>query len=233
MPTKKVENTIEENTNKDLTVELEAEKAKNKELEGKLDKLTSMMEKLMEEKAPKEISPKVENKHYTVNGYDKYKEIDPTKRVFLTSMLYGRTPLLTTTGKKFTFDNFGDTLQIRFEDLEDLYRKYKNYFTSLEIRILDDDAIDALYLRQYYDKINLTPEDMENLITLDPQELVKRLKGMSTGLRESAISLIIVGVANNDKKYMDRNAWEVIKNAFGVDINDFVDNYAYALKMQQ
>jgi hypothetical protein len=58
--------------------------------------------------------------------------------------------------------------------------------------------------------------------------MISKIKSLPQPLQETVISLIIAGIAKNDKKYLDRNKWTLINNAFGIDINDFVENYANA-----
>lgn len=123
------------------------------------------------------------------------------------------------------FDHFGHIQPVRFEDLESLVSKYRDYFEKLEIRILDDEVVNALYLRESYNKYDISTEEMEDMINLNPQDLIKKIKSLNTALQESALSLIIMNVAKNNSKYMDKNKWDVINNAFNINIQEFANRY--------
>ena len=88
---------------------------------------------------------------------------------------------------------------------------------------MDDQTINALYLRSYYDKYYVDKEDMENIITLNPQDIVAKIKSYPKILQESILSLIIQNVAYNNPIYMDMNKWDVINNAFQIDIKSFAE----------
>ena len=55
--------------------------------------------------------------------------------------------------------------------------------------------------------------------------MIKKIKDLPKPLQESALSLIISGVARKDEKYSDRNKWDVIKNEFNVDIQELASTY--------
>lgn len=190
---------------------------KNKELEEKVKNLTLMVEKLLEQQNKEEFKKDT--------AEEKYREIEPTKRVLLMNMVNAGGTYKTYTGKAIRFDKFGQIQPVRFEDVESLVSKYRNYFENIEIRILDKDVVDALYLRNAYNKYDISKEELEDIIQLEPQEMIKKIKSLSRPLQESAISLIIEGIARNDKRYMDKNKWDVIDSEYKINIKDLVDKY--------
>ena len=82
-----------------------------------------------------------------------------------------------------------------------------------------------MYLRNAYNKYDISKEELEDIIQLEPQEMIKKIKSLSRPLQESAISLIIEGIARNDKRYMDKNKWDVIDSEYKINIKDLVDKY--------
>lgn len=214
----KVNSNIDSNIDNELINELQEQKRKNEELESKLNMLMSMINKQSENK--QEEQPKQSNR------LSKYLEIEPTKRVLLMHMIYAGGTYKTADGRPpIRFDGFGSIQPIRFEDLQHMVTRYRNRFQNLEIKILDDDIVDALYLRDFYNKNNITDDEIRNIINLNPQALVDKIKSLPRSLQESALSLIIDGVSKNDSMYMDRNKWQVINNAFNIDIENFARTY--------
>ena len=232
----KVANTISEANAIDFSKELEQANEKNKQLESKVDNLTAMLEKLLtsqaqtqtktESNSEKTIDNEVKTKGSTKkSGFQAYAEIEPARRILIVNMMNAGGTFTTYSGKPIRFDNFGHIQPVRFEELESLASKYRNYFENLELRILDEDVVDALYLRQFYNKYDISVEEMEKIIELNPQALVEKIKTLSTPLQESVLCLIISKVAENDYKYMDKNKWDVLNNAFNINIQEFANRY--------
>ncbi len=223
----------EETKNAELAKENKELKKNNKEIEGKIDQLANMVQNLLEqqekqkEEYEKQKEQQEKQKEETANIAEKrYKEIDPTERVLLMHMVNAGGTYITHTGKAIRLEGFGSFQSARFEDVESLISKYRKKFDNLEIKIIEpQSAIDALYLRKQYDKYDISKEEMEDIINLEPQDMIKKIKSLPKSLQESAISLIIEGVAKNDKKYMDKNKWDVINSAFKIDIKSLVDRY--------
>lgn len=213
----------------DYSKELQTVNEKNRELESKVDKLSTLLEKLLvkqEETAQKTSNEIDNNVNNTSNrSFNAYSNIEPTRRILLVNMVNAGGTYITHNNKSIRFDYFGHVQPVRFEDLESLVSKYRDYFENLEIRILDNEAIDALYLREAYNKYDISVEEMENIISLKPQDMIKKIQSLNTSLQESVLSLIIMNIAKNNTKYMDRNKWDVINNTFNINIQDFANKY--------
>ncbi len=204
----------------------------NLELENKIKELAEVVDGLLNER--KEINKVVEDllnekKEVSKSTEEitlKYSEIEPTRRVLLMNMVNAGATYKTYSGKVIRFDRFGQVQPARFEDLESLVSIYRNYFENIEVRIInDDDVIDALYLRNSYDSHDISKEEMENIISLDPQSMIKKIKLLSVPLQQSVISLVINGISNGEKKYMDKNKWDVIESTYNIDLNGIVAKY--------
>jgi len=210
---------------------------KNKELENKINNLTLMMEQFLssqikkEEKTNEEIieyekqiaKPQKQEKD---KGFQAYVNIDHTKRILLMNMMHAGGTFTTHSNKPIRFNHFGHIQHARFEDVESLASKYRSYFEKLEIRILnDDDAVEALYLKESYNKYDISKEELENIIELDAQKIVEKIKSLSEPMQESALSLIVSNVSKSNPKFMDKNKWEIINNAFGINIQEFANKY--------
>ena len=210
--------------NVELQNELKLEKEKNEKLENKLDSLMSMVEKLTEKQS--EMETKVEENKNVSNIIETYKSIDPTRRVLLINMSTAAGTYTTHSGRVIRFERFRQILPSRFEDVESLRNKYRNTFEELEIMIAEDqEIIDALYLTQFYKKYNVKPDEIEDIITLDSQKMIERIKELPKALQESVLCVIIQGIADTNPKYLDRNKIEVINNAFNIKLEELAETY--------
>lgn len=207
-----------------LQEQLKLEQEKNIKLEQKFEDLTSMVEKLLQSQAEllsvkTEVKPEPIKQIEYKSSIDEYKQIDPYKRVLLVNMMDAGATLISHSGKSIRFDQCGQVQSAKFEDVESYRNKYRSLFETLGIRIIDaEDVINSLYLKPFYKKYDISFEELENIIALEPQALVEKIKSLSKPLQESALCMIIGGVARSDAKYIDRNKWEVINNAFGINI---------------
>lgn len=217
-----------EDTNINLEKQLLEEKQRNNDLENKLNALMSMVENLTKnQNTINTQNINNESQKARKSALQSYKKIDPNERILLINMSDAAGTYITHNGKPIRFEYTGHIHPVKFEDVESLRTKYRNSFENLEIRIIDnEDAIDALYLRNYYDKYgNITFEELEDIILFDAQSMIKKIKSLSKPLQESAISLIISGVARKEQKYLDKNKWDVIKSEYKVDIDELSKNY--------
>jgi len=233
-----LDNIINEETNQinsnsidiseELKKELELTNQKNKDLEDKINNITIMMEKLLESQNKiNENKSDIETiKSETNKGFKSYVTIDPTKRVLLMQMEHAGGSFFTHNNKLIRFNNYGHINPVRFEDVESLVSRYRDHFENLEIRILnDDDVIDTLYLRENYKKYDISKEEIDNIIELDTNKLIEKIKSLSKPLQESVLALIISNVAKNNPKYLDKNKWEVLNNVFNINIQEFSNKY--------
>ena len=210
---------------------------KNKELENKINTLTLMMEQFLTSQIEKEEDTKTKIAEYEkqINtpqkqekdkGFQAYVSIDHAKRVLLMNMMHAGGTFTTHSNKPIRFNHFGHIQHARFEDVESLASKYREYFEKLEIRILNDnDVVEALYLKESYNKYDISKEELENIIELDAQKIVEKIKSLSDAMQESALSLIVSNVSKSNPKFMDKNKWEIINNAFGINIQEFANKY--------
>lgn len=206
-----------------LQKQLEEEKSRNNDLENKLNDLMKMVAGLTE----KQSEPIQETKKIK-SSLDSYKEIEPTKRILLMNMIDAGGTYITHSGKPIRFDYQGQVQPVRFEDVESLRNKYRNSFENLEIRILDDDeVVNALYLKSFYDKYDISLEEMESIIELNAQNMIRKIKEMPKSLREATLCMIISNVAKKNAKYMDKNKWEVINNEFNINIEELSRTYYF------
>ncbi len=223
---------IESNKKNSVAEKTDVSKNNNLELENKIKELTKVVDGLLNER--KEMNEVVkglldERKKINENIEEitlKYSEIEPTRRVLLMNMVDAGATYKTHSGKVIRFDRFGQVQPARFEDLESLVSIYRSYFENIEVRIVNDnDVIDALYLRNCYNSHDISKEKMENIILLDPQAMIKKIKSLSVPLQQSAISLIINGISEGKEKYMDKNKWDVIESAYNINLKEIVMKY--------
>jgi len=205
---------------------------KNQDLENKINNLTLMMEQFLTSQIKttevKEYEKQINipQKQEKDKGFQAYVSIDHAKRVLLMNMMHAGGTFTTHSNKPIRFNHFGHIQHARFEDVESLASKYREYFEKLEIRILNDnDVVEALYLKESYNKYDISKEELENIIELDAQKIVEKIKSLSDAMQESALSLIVSNVSKGNPKFMDKNKWEIINNAFGINIQEFANKY--------
>jgi len=211
--------------------ELEIEKEKNLKLTSEVDELKTMMAQILKNQKLQEAKiAEVPQEIKKETALDKYKSIDPNERILIMNMVSSGGTYTTFEGHPVRFDFFGQVQPIKFRDLESLHSRYMPYFKNLEIRILNDDVVDALYLRNDYNKNDITKEELENIIDLEPQEMIAKIKTLTRPLQESVITLIIQKASENDSRYLDMNKWVVLNNTFGIDIASMLENFAPSTK---
>ena len=88
------------------------------------------------------------------------------------------------TGERFIWDNFGDEQDIELSELKSAKNSYKSFFINNWFLIEDPDVIDYLGVGQYYDNA-LTFEEFEGLFTESPEDIEKRISGLSKGQKRS------------------------------------------------
>ncbi|MFW5889665.1 MAG: hypothetical protein ACOCUD_04735 [Bacillota bacterium] len=183
---------------------------KIKDLQEKIEQLTKMVEESQKPKSNESL----------------YESISSDRMIVLMNMMDAGGTYSVDGVPPIRFDEFGSMQRVKFEDLNALISKYRETFKQIGIRIVNaDDVVDVLYLRTYYDKYDITKEELENLISLGTDEMIKKIKSLSNYLKESAFSIMISGVAEGNAKYMDRNKWKAIKDNFGVDIEKYSSKY--------
>ena len=123
------------------------------------------------------------------------------------------------TGYKITWDSYGDINPMQVSDLLDMRNGSKHMFIANWVVLLGDRAdaiLDYLQVSKYYKDV-LTPEDLEEIVIGDPEELEVTLKTIKDSAKEALLykarELYKEGELDSSKTI------RAIRNATGIDIS--------------
>ncbi|OPH47618.1 hypothetical protein BC351_10535 [Paenibacillus ferrarius] len=148
--------------------------------------------------------------------------IPSNKLIQIISMVSGGLNL-EANGKKINIPDFGNTIQITFEDLRAAYNHTPKIIDDGWLLIQSEEAVKYMYLEEKYKKF-VSKKFIENIINLPKDQIVETLKGLGTVAQKTSIDLIIKGLADKDDKYSDMNKLHVISEFIGQDINELAKN---------
>lgn len=187
----------------------------NKLLRDELTQLKSMMQMLLsKDNIINETNNTIEEKSETEIEDDEFIEIKPTRQVTVTSLVHGRLVLVNERKTPFRIDGFGQSRNIRFEDIESICNINRNAFKNGWVYIgnkKDRDVIKALYLEEDYKNL-LDKNTIENFINLSQSEMAHIFQTASNIQLETIIETITKGLLDFDKKYFDKNKIAFINN---------------------
>ncbi|MBO7461967.1 MAG: hypothetical protein J6T96_05175 [Bacteroidales bacterium] len=123
------------------------------------------------------------------------------------------------TGYKITWDAYGDINHMQVSDLLDMRNDSKKFFIANWVVILGDRAetiLDYLQVSKYYKDV-LTPEDIEEILLGDAQDLSIAL----TTMKDSAKNALVYQARQlyADGELDSSKTIKVIRDATGVDIS--------------
>lgn len=183
----------------------------NKILKDELSQLKSMMQMLLN-KDKITIESNNISQNEDIEDDDDFVEIKPTRQILITSLVHGKLVLVNEKKTPFRIDDFGQTRNIRFEDIESICNINRNAFKNGWAYIgnkKDKDVVKALYLDEDYKKL-LDKNTIENFINLSQSEMTKIFKTASDIQLETIIETITKGLLNFDTKYTDLNKLKFI-----------------------
>ncbi|MET3209915.1 UNVERIFIED_CONTAM: (2Fe-2S) ferredoxin [Paenibacillus sp. PvR008] len=200
---KKMEITNTENTNNEPSQKTEKEIA----LEDQVAKLTSLVEDLLEknkkiETSHEEIKTEAKKVNSLFESVEDKLDIDPREYIRVVSLTNGGLNLTGTTST-IRFNDFGSSKTITFEDVRAIVDNHTKFAHEGAFLIQSEKAVKALYLDDVYQKF-VSRETIDNIISLDIDEIIDTLNSVSPTLKENIIERIVVGIATNDNKFQDR-----------------------------
>lgn len=92
-------------------------------------------------------------------------------------------------GNKYVFYNFGDTLDIPYNDLKDIVRNNKRFAENGKFYILDKESVKKLRLKQFYDKI-LNNEQIMTLLEQDEDKVVELFSSTTEEQQKTILDMI-------------------------------------------
>ena len=120
-------------------------------------------------------------------------------------------------GRVFTFNNYGDSRLIKFDDLADIVASYPYTMENGLAFICDKEVVKELGLADEYSKL-FDKERMDKVIWLKDEADLGLFLGMDINLQESAARRIAELINANER--MDYNYLRTIKEKTGIDIEE-------------
>jgi len=124
-------------------------------------------------------------------------------------------------GKTYVFEDYGSTMKIKFDDLEDCYSSYRKTFEDGWLYIMDADAVEELGLKDDYQKL-YDKQTVDNIIALKSELEVNMFLNMSQDLQDSTARAIADKMVDG-KKY-DLNLTHMIEEATDIDFEKMVSD---------
>lgn len=118
-------------------------------------------------------------------------------------------------GRVYSFEKYGDSRMIKFDDLNDIVASYPNATENGLFYIANPSVVDYFDLTEEYKNI-YTKEMIDDIVKLKRDEDVDLFLGMNTSLRDTTA----IAIANriNANEEMDYNNLRRIKTECGIDI---------------
>lgn len=183
-------------------------KAKNAELEEKINMLMAMMEQQKATEKPITQSVSIENKYQ--------------RRIQVTNISDWGITLKTSAennARQFRFDKFGVTLPITYEDLCKCINTDIRLFQDGYLYIHDEDAVKDNYLEQYYEKM-LDADKISNIMSFSDNEIISMISNASPVIQRTICTQIANKILRNET--VDYNKVKLIGKACTppIDIDD-------------
>lgn len=227
--TKKVVETTEAQETKNIDpVELELQSTDDKDMIKTLMAQMAELQKQVEE-SKKEKTDLEKLVEILENSKSKTMSLSG-KKIKLINMMHNVANVSTEPygqGRVFTFNKYGDTRYVKYDDLADILSVYPYTMKNGLIYIADKEAVEELGLTEEYQNI-YSKEVMDKIMLLREEVDVDLFIGMEENMRES----MAIEIANkiNQNESMDYNYLRRIKNETGIDIEqiakDIKENYS-------
>ena len=120
-------------------------------------------------------------------------------------------------GRIFTFNKYGDSKLIKFDDLADIVASYPYTMEHGLAYICDKEVVEELGLADDYAKL-FDKERMDKVVKLREESDLDLFLGMDINLQESAARRIAELINANER--MDYNYLRTIKEKTGIDIEE-------------
>ena len=120
-------------------------------------------------------------------------------------------------GRIFTFNKYGDSKLIKFDDLADIVASYPYTMEHGLAYICDKEVVEELGLADDYAKL-FDKERMDKVVKLREESDLDLFLGMDINLQESAAKRIAELINANER--MDYNYLRTIKEKTGIDIEE-------------
>ncbi|KAF6565445.1 hypothetical protein G9G63_09820 [Paenibacillus sp. EKM202P] len=194
---------------------------KEKALEDQVAELTALVKGLLEknkelETTHEELKTETRKVNSLFESVEDKLDIDPREYIRVISLTNGGLNL-TATNSTIRFNDFGTSKLITFEDVRAIVDNHTKFAHEGAFLIQNEKAVKALYLEDVYQNF-ISREAIDNIISLDINEITDTLNSVSSTLRENIVERIVVGVASNDRKFQDRYKIDAIGKLVNQDL---------------
>lgn len=124
-------------------------------------------------------------------------------------------------GRGYTFNNYGESRLIKFDDLSDIVASYPNTMENGCVYICNPEVVETFGLTDTYETL-YTKEMLDELIYLRRESDVDLFLGMNKAMQES--NVVEIARLLNQNEFMDRNFLARIKKESGYDIEKLAED---------
>lgn len=145
------------------------------------DKMIELEETVALDEEPKKTAPKK-----AAPAKKEPRKYAPTERIVCRSVTGGGLILVGTKSQlQYEWEDYGDTTEVEFQDLQALQSRKASFLTKPRFIIEDEELVEqwGSMLKPIYNKIN--NQDIEALFELEPEKFEKTLSKMPEGIKES------------------------------------------------
>lgn len=133
------------------------------------------------------------------------RKFNPTDIIPCRSVCYGELILEGYKTKMiYTWANAGDSTDVEFQDLQALQSRKSKFLTDPLFIIEDEDLVEywGSVLKPVYEKIE--NDNIEEILSLSPSELKKKLKTLPNGIKDSVKSMTAAKIMNGELDSINR-----------------------------
>lgn len=145
------------------------------------DQMNELKEDVTVNEEPKKAAPKK-----AAPAKKEPRKYAPNDRIECRSVTGGELILVGTKSQlQYTWEDYGDTTEVEFQDLQALQSRRASFLTKPRFIIEDEELVEqwSSMLKPIYNKIN--NQDIEELFELSPEKFEKALSKMPDGIKES------------------------------------------------
>ena len=124
-------------------------------------------------------------------------------------------------GRVFTFNEYGDSRLIKYDDLADIVAAYPNTMEGGLAYICDKEVVESLGLTEEYEKL-FDKATMDKVVKLKEESDLELFLGMNRNLQESTARKVAERLNANER--VDYNYINIIKEKTGIDIEEIAKN---------
>lgn len=201
-------------SNSDIDYKAEYEKMKNE---------FSEMKELMAQVLKSQENPKTVSEDKSAENTDMiYEDIEAkiipmNKIVYITNLFDGKMYLTGMNNKPINFEDFGVTLPVTWEDLQQICSTYRSFAEKGYFFIHNKDMVQILNLNDAYKKI-IDKNMIEDILKLTDNQIKDILSNITDTIKETILNVIVKGVKDNNPKYTDARKISLIGTLLNKDI---------------